>query len=124
MKDYCYIILIICFFFLIFNFNKKENFLNTNNDITQYYDKMNNITVPVTPIMYDTDQCSFTSGENLYKNNNDSKIKYNIIKENKIENTKVCDYSSSNIKNPYDFRIHRSNNSKGLYSNSVTFGSQ
>ena len=27
-------------------------------------------------------------------------------------------------KNPYDFRFHRSNNSKGLYKNSVSIGSQ
>ena len=124
---YFFLIFIFFIFIIIYKLNTNENFTNTNtnNNIDKYYDKMNNIVVPVTPLMYNTDQCCFGSGENLYKESDEPKIKYNIIQELEKENDiNCCDYSLSNIKNPYDFRIHRSNNSKGLYPNSVTFGSQ
>jgi hypothetical protein len=119
-------IFIFFIFIIIFKFNAFEKFTNVNNTIDNYYNKMNNISVPITPLMYNTDQCCFGSGENLYKETGKPNFKYNIIKEldNDNNDNKCCNYSLSNIKNPYDFRIHRSNNSKGLYPNSVTFGSQ
>jgi hypothetical protein len=134
MNNIYFIIFIFIFIILvIFWIKPKENFTNIN--INDSYKKMNNIVVPSHSFHYDSqladNKCLYVPSKHL--NTNENIENENIVNENNIEQNPNVENEYCNIienqqlklnKNPYDFRIHRSNNSKGLYPNSKTFGSQ
>lgn len=125
-----FFIILILIVLVILYVKPKEQFMNAN--FNDHYDKMNNIEVPVHPFHNDIqladNKCLYQPTKNLH-NNISQKINYNIINEDVInEKNNCCNIIEKQQlklnKNPYDFRFHRSNNSKGLYKNSITFGSQ
>jgi len=125
-----FFIILILIVLVILYVKPKEQFLNTD------FNNLNNIPSPdvlIHPFHYDTQladsKCLYQPTKNFHDTNTSQKINYNIINENNTnEKNNCCNIIEKQQlklnKNPYDFRFHRSNNSKGLYKNSVSIGSQ
>lgn len=129
-KIFFIILIVLVISSVILYIKPNEQFTNTN------FNNLNNIPSPdvlIHPFHYDTQladsKCLYQSTKNFHDTNISQKINHNIINENIInEKNNCCNIIEKQQlklnKNPYDFRFHRSNNSKGLYKNSVSIGSQ
>jgi len=125
-----FFIILILIVLVILYVKPKEQFLNTD------FNNLNNMPSPdvlIHPFHYDTQladsKCLYQPTKNFHDINTNQKINFNIINENNTnEKNNCCNIIEKQQlklnKNPYDFRFHRSNNSKGLYKNSVSIGSQ